>query len=180
MYKKCRAGWKEDNLIKRYPEYFEEDKTSCPFTEAGSVSRILPDLDAEYLMKSSLAISAEIEQDILMKKIMNVVIESSGAQRGYLLVRERGDLFIRAASHISDKRVVQTFNQTLEEAADICKAIVRYVYRTGEKLILSNASREGMFRDNPEVQKMRLRSVLCLPVIKQSRTIGIIYLENRL
>jgi len=27
---------------------------------------------------------------------------------------------------------------------------------------------------------MQLRSVLCLPVIKQTRMIGIIYLENRL
>ena len=39
-------------------------------------------------MKSSLAISAEIEQDALLKKIMNVVIESSAAQHGYLLIEQ--------------------------------------------------------------------------------------------
>ncbi|NSW95471.1 MAG: GAF domain-containing protein, partial [Bacteroidales bacterium] len=179
LYKKCRAERKEINLIEKYPEYFEEEKTFYPYLKVESPSRILPDLDIEYLMKSSLAISAEIEQDSLMKKIMNVVIESSGAQQGYLLIEE-GDLFIRAASHIAEKQLVHTFNQKLEDAEDICKAIVRYVYRTGVKLILNDASHEGMFKDNPEVQSMQLRSVLCLPVIKQTRMIGIIYLENRL
>ena len=63
---------------------------------------------------------------------------------------------------------------------DICKAIVRYAYRTGERVILNNASQEGAFKDNPEVQLMQLRSVLCLPVLKQSKMIGVLYLENRL
>ncbi len=54
------------------------------------------------------------------------------------------------------------------------------MHRTKEMLTLNNASEEGEFKDNPEVQTMRLRSVLCLPLIKQSSIIGILYLENRL
>ena len=180
LYKKCRAERKRINLIGKYPEYFGEEKTSYPSLDAEYHSRILPDLDIEYLMKSSHAISAEIEQDALMKKIMNMVIESSGAQHGYLLIEEEGNLFIRAASHVTVKQVVHRVNQKLIDAEGICKAIVRYVYRTGEKLILNDALHEGMFKGNPEVEKMQLRSVMCLPVIKQSRMIGIIYLENRL
>jgi GAF domain-containing protein len=57
---------------------------------------------------------------------------------------------------------------------------VRYVYRTAERVILSNAAQDGMFIDNPQVQRLQLRSVLCLPVLKQSRLIGVLYLENRL
>ncbi len=111
---------------------------------------------------------------------MTVVIEGSGAQHGYLLIKEEGGLFIRAESHASDIEAVKTLNQGLEETGEICKAIVRYVSRTGERVILFNASQEGAFKDNPEVQMMQLRSVLCLPVVKQSRMIGLLYLENRL
>ncbi len=53
-------------------------------------------------------------------------------------------------------------------------------HRTGERVILGNACQEGAFKDYPEVQEMQLRSVLCLPVVKQSKRIGILYLENRL
>ena len=62
-------------------------------------------------MKSSLAISAEIEQDALLKKIMNVVIESSAAQHGYLLIEEDGNLFVRAESHVAEKQAVRTVNE---------------------------------------------------------------------
>jgi predicted ATPase/two-component sensor histidine kinase/tRNA A-37 threonylcarbamoyl transferase component Bud32 len=179
LYKKCGAERKEICLIERYPEYFEEEKIyQNVMMEPSSLT--LPDLDIEYLMKSSLAISAEIEQEALLKKIMNVVIECSGAGAGYLLIVEGGNLFIRAESHANDKEAVKTFNKKLDDADGICKAIVRYVHRTGERLILNNAAQEGAFKDNPEVQDMRLASVLCLPVIKQSKMVGILYLENRL
>ena len=180
LYKKCRAERKEISLIESHSEYFEEEKTSYPHPMMEFPSSILPDLDIEYLMKSSLAISAEIEQEALLKKIMNVVIESSGAQHGYLLIEEDGNLLIRAESHATEKEVVKTFHKKLEDTEDICEAIVHYVHRTGERLILNNAAQEGIFKDNPWVQDMQLRSVLCLPVIKQSKMIGVLYLENRL
>jgi GAF domain-containing protein len=182
LYRKCRAERKEFSLIEKYAEYFEEEKvTHSQFeVEPSSSYTTLPDLDLDYLMKSSLAISAEIEQDALMKKIMNVVIESSGAQHGYLLIEEEGDLLVRAESHATDKEAVRTLNRKIENAGEICKAIVRFVYRTGERVILRSASQEGTFKDNPEIQIMQLRSVLCLPVIKQSKMIGVLYLENRL
>ena len=75
---------------------------------------------------------------------------------------------------------MRTLESETRDAEDICKAIVRYVHRTGERVILDDACQEGVFKDNPEVQAMQLRSVLCLPVVKQSKMIGILYLENRL
>lgn len=180
LYKKCHAERKLIGLLQKYPEWFAEEKLPSFHPEENRSSfHPLPDIDIDYLMKSSFAISAEIELHALMKKIMNVVIESSAAQHGYLLLEEGGDLVIRAESHISGKEV-QNLDLRLEEAADICKSIVRYVYRTGERLILNDAAQEGAFKDNPEVQEMQLRSVLCLPVVKQSKSIGILYLENRL
>jgi len=131
-------------------------------------------------MKSSLALSAEIDLEMLLHKIMNVVLESSGAQHGYLLIKEGEDLIIRAESHVAEKEIVKTVRQSLAEAKDVCRAIINYVHRTKEKVMLGNASLEGAFRNSPEVQSMRLRSVLCLPVIKQSQLVGILYLENRL
>lgn len=179
LYKICGAKRKENILIEQYPQYFEEERPFYMQLEVDSALHTLPNLDINYLMKSSLAISAEIEQDALLKKIMNVVIESSGAQHGYLLIEYGGSLFVRAESHVGEKQV-QTVNQKLDDMPAICKTIVRYVYRTRERVILKNASQEGIFKDTTEVQEMQLRSVLCLPVFKQSRMLGILYLENRL
>jgi len=180
LYKSCHAERKEISLIEKYPEYFEEEVTAYMPEEVETPGFILPSLDIDYLMKSSFAISAEMEIDILLKKIMDVVLEASGAQQGYLLIEEKGNLLVCAESNIGKKDMVRTVKQNLEDTRNVCKAIVRYVYRTGETVILANASEEGEFKDNLEVQTLQLRSVLCLPLIKQSRLIGILYLENRL
>ena len=179
LYRKCRAERKEVDLVERHTALFEDEFVPS-LAGADTRVRTLPDLDIEYLMKSSFAISAEIEQEALLKKIMNVVIESSGAQHGYLLMAEDEDLIVRAESHAAEREAVRTPDKRLEDADDICRAIVRYVYRTRERLILDDASREGIFKDNPEVQRLRLRSVLCLPVITQTQMTGVLYLENRL
>ncbi len=180
LYQKCHARRKEISLVERRSEYFEERKRAYPRLEAEPDAYTLPNIDVDYLMKSSFAISAEIEQVALMKKIMKVVIECSGAQDGYLLIEEEGSLFVRAESHIAEKQPVRSLDRRLEDTQDISKAIVRYASRTGERVILGNACQDEAFKDNPEVQERQLRSVMCLPVVKQSKRIGILYLENSL
>jgi predicted ATPase/two-component sensor histidine kinase len=182
LYRKCHAERKCAAIMEKYPDVIEQEN-NLQLQAEGDPSPLytLPNLDINYLMKSSLAISAEIEQEALLEKIMQVVIESSGAQHGFLLVTDDNDaLFVRAECHAAEQQKVVVQHRELEEAEEIGKAIVRYVYRTGEKVILQDAAREDIFKDNPEVHEMQLRSVLCLPVIKQSRLIGVLYLENRL
>ncbi len=181
LYRLCHAERKYIGIREKFPNYIEQEKNPQVQVEGETTPLYtLPNLDISYLMKSSLAISAEIEQDALLKKILQVVVESSGAQHGFLLVLDEEALLVRAECHTAEQQTVVMQPRDLEEVVDICKTIVRYVYRTGEKVILRDAADEGMFKDNPVVQELRLRSVLCLPVIKQSRMIGVLYLENRL
>ena len=156
----------------------EINKPNSQF-EVDSTYDTLTNADINYLMKSSLAISTEMVQEDLLRKIVSAVMENSGAQHVYLLVEEEGSLFVRAESHIEENQV-QTVNQKLDDEAGICKAIVRYVHQTRKKLILENASQEGMFKDNREAQELQLGAVLCLPLLKQTRVVGILYLEKRL
>lgn len=188
LYGRCHAERKELLLSEKVPEAFWESvppsRAPAPEpTEGAPVpqsSFVLPSLDVDYLMKSSLAISAEIDISALLKKIMNVVLEASGAQSGYLIIEEGGDLMVRAESKVSEKGSVSTAAYRLKDASGIAKAIVRYVHRTKQPVLLHNACEEGDFKDNLEVQSMQLRSVLCLPLIEKSRMIGLLYLENRL
>lgn len=182
LYRSCRAERKELSLYERHPEFFEAAAApTAPAVEAPATAPYaLPQLDAAYLMRSALAISAEIEEQALLRRIMQAVIESSGAQHGYVLVAEGDHLWVRAESHVGGGETVRTFNRRLEDATDVCTAVVRYVFRTGQRMILADASQEGEFKDNPQVRALGLRSVLCLPVVKQARLVGVLYLENRL
>jgi predicted ATPase/signal transduction histidine kinase len=180
LYKKCHAERKEIFLMEKHPEYFEEEAPAYIPVEQEPVSYTLPSLDIDYLMKSSLAISAEIAPDALLNKIMNVVLEASGAQHGYLLGEKDGDLVIRAESHIAEKDIVRTAARKLDDCKDICQPIIRYVHRTKEKFVLEHGCEGCEFRGALADHSIEHKSILCLPVIKKAELIGILFLENRL
>jgi len=77
LYQEAKASRKEQILLASYPDLLERKALPLDLRPPSPVG-LLPDLSAEYLMKSALAISSEIEQNDLLKKIMDVVIESSG------------------------------------------------------------------------------------------------------
>lgn len=179
-YRVCRADAKSGQLQQRHQYVNPERAVRAKPTPKYQVQTTLPNLDINYLMKSALALSAEIDLDQLTQKIMNVVLESSGAQHGYLLIKEGGELLIAAENHIGKKNFHYRRNANLKQSRSLCHAIVYYVMRTRNKVLLNDAMAEGEFQNSPEVLNLGLRSVLCLPIIKQTELIGLLYLENRL
>jgi signal transduction histidine kinase/CheY-like chemotaxis protein len=47
-------------------------------------------------------------------------------------------------------------------------------------VVLADASRDGLFTDDPYIARHGTKSVLCLPLVKQGELVGILYLENNL
>ncbi|MGZ5031427.1 MAG: GAF domain-containing sensor histidine kinase, partial [Methylobacter sp.] len=182
MYRVCRADRKSALLQQRHPYTAPDNAVRAEKTIALDTSATLPNLDFNYLIKSALALSAEVDLNQLMQKIMTVVLESSGAQHGYLLIKDADDLLVAAESHVGKKHIVKRRRISLNQSRStaISRSIVNYVLRTRKKVLLHDAMAEGKFQDTPEVQALKLRSVLCLPVIKQNELIGLLYLENRL
>jgi C4-dicarboxylate-specific signal transduction histidine kinase len=58
--------------------------------------------------------------------------------------------------------------------------VLRYVMRTHEAVVLDDASAPNQFSADYYVQKIHPKSMLCLPLLKQTELIGVLYLENDL
>lgn len=177
-YRLCQADRKTQLLQTRHP--YIKPETNAGKEHDDDSHSTLPCLDIDYLMKSALALSAEIDLPQLMQKIMAVVLESSGAQHGYLLIKQQDELLIAAEQHIGKKHRIPAQAYPLVQAPGICRAVINYAQHTQQKVVLHDAMNEGDFLNSPEVQAQGLRSVLCLPIIKQSELTGLLYLENRL
>jgi C4-dicarboxylate-specific signal transduction histidine kinase len=88
---------------------------------------------------------------------------------------------IAVENHIGKQPILQPRHYTMDKARGICPSIVKYVYRTHEKTVFSDACATCNYQClQPELKVVGLRSILCLPVIKQGQLIGVLYLENRL
>jgi PAS domain S-box-containing protein len=58
--------------------------------------------------------------------------------------------------------------------------VLHYVIRTRDSVILDDALAKNQFSADAYICRRHARSVLCLPLVKQSELIGVLYLENNL
>lgn len=152
---------------------FAECIVSDPSTPRRGIS-----LDQMALIKASQAISIETTPERVFEQILRVVVEVAGAQRGALILPAKDGLLVRGRIEAAEEVSVSLAPKPLDQCLDLPSAILRYVMRTKEFLLLSDAATASLFAGDPLVQQRKLRSVLCIPLLKQSTVLGLIYLEH--
>ncbi|MCP4132042.1 MAG: SpoIIE family protein phosphatase [bacterium] len=138
-------------------------------------------LDLSTVMKAARAISGEIVLEKLLEKMIRLVLENAGAQKGLLFLRSEADnkLYIEAQGTVNTAiRVLESIPLTNTDT--FSTAIVNYVSSSKKDVLLSNASSEGKFTGDPYIKKNKIKSILCGPIMHKGKVSGILYLENNL
>ena len=154
--------------------------TSARTTSSGSSSSQGFDLDLDTVFKASQAISGEIVLDRLLAKLLKLLLENAGAQKGCLLLSHQGEWKIEAEGGIDRDESILLQSRPLDSTSNLPLAIINYVQRTREDLVLRDAAAEGLFTADPYVLRTKPRSILCAPILNQGNLTGILYLENNL
>jgi PAS domain S-box-containing protein len=177
----CYLQWGAHGKVKQLDErhpHLQEDRP--PTSLAATIGAPVAQLDVETVVKASQAMSGEIVLEKLIKTLMVIAIEHAGAERG-LLILPRGDqLWVEAEAATGLKTVEVKLRQALVAPSEVPELILQYVIRTQEPVISNDASREKPFSADEYVTSRRVRSVLCLPLIRQAKLVGVLYLENNL
>ena len=187
-YQRWGAIAKVKDLEERYPQFLTPETTTAPqssfrktqTTMTGSFSSANMDLAA--VMKASQAISGEMVLDKLLSQLMRTVIENAGAQKGFLILKNSNHEWVIEAEGTVDFEEVATRQAIPIEAenAPLSAAIVNYVARTQENVVLNDAINEGEFKADAYIQAQQPKSLLCTPLLNQGKLSGILYLENNL
>ncbi len=135
-------------------------------------------LDLESVLKATQTLSGEMVLSQLLEKMMTIMIENAGAERGLLIFEREGHWVIEAEGTYHNNEINVLHAAPLE--GQVSTAIINYVVRTNESVVLGNACREGMYVNNNYVQQNNIKSVLCLPILQQGKLLGMLYLENNL
>jgi PAS domain S-box-containing protein len=80
----------------------------------------------------------------------------------------------------SGDTIIVRLREALIAEAELPESIIHYVVRASESVILDDALVQNPFSNDNYIRTHQLRSVLCLPLIKQTKLIGVLYLENNL
>jgi len=190
----CYLRWgakaKVKQLEEEYPQYLlgitnqsKSNKLSTTISTSGTDGEVL---DLATILKASQAISSEIDLENLLQKLIKIVIENAGAQKGCLILKQK-DHWVIEAQGIADRDEVTVLQSipidsvnTDNDLPILPIAIINYVARTQEPIVLNNAVSEGQFINDRYIIANQTKSILCTPLLNQGNLSGIVYLENNL
>src|SRR6516225_1967726 len=176
-YLRWGAGGKVRQLDKLYPYLRGELSQAPPLT---TIAAPVEHLDLAAIIKVSQATSGEIVLEKLINTLMRTALEQAGAERSLLILRRGVEHRIEAEARSDRDKAVIHLRQSSITPSELPESLLRYVIRTQESVILSDASTENIFSKDEYIRRKFPRSVLCLPLIKQRQLMGILYFENNL
>ncbi|MCT7983854.1 AAA family ATPase [Laspinema sp. A4] len=191
----CYIRWgaqaKVKDLEERYPELLDAVLNPFPLVPNGEpIATITQEtltgnsiidpslLDMASVIKATQAISGEILVPNLLEKLMKILIENAGAEKGALILCEGEEWVIKAEGNPGGVQVMQSI--PIHESSEVAIAALEYVMRTQQDIILTDASEEAMFSGDAYIRQHQPKSLLCLPILYQGKLSAILYLENNL
>ncbi len=139
--------------------------------------KVLRQLDQQKeLMRTMALITSSLELDQVLAEVMDTVIHMTGAERAYLMLREKnggGELTIRAARNWD--------RETMPEGDVIfSSSIVNAALEQQVPIITTNAEDDARFESKRSVVQHGLRSVVCIPLSLRGQVVGVLYADNRI
>ena len=135
-------------------------------------------LDVATLIKASQAVFGEIDLPRLIETLMTITLQNAGADRGLLLLPRDGSFVIEAEARADGAGVEVRLRRAAMTAEDGPEAVINLVIRTRESALLEDGSRPGPVWESAFGARAPPRSAFCLPLLRQGRLAGVLYLEN--
>ena len=105
----------------------------------------------------------------LLEALIDELIESLGASRGFLILFEAGEPEVKVARGLNK-------GDLSPEISKCSDAILQQVLKSGEPVIVEDALHDANFSSSVSVMNLRIASVLCIPLREQGELTGLIYL----
>jgi predicted ATPase/signal transduction histidine kinase len=136
-------------------------------------------LDLASVLKASQTLSSELVLPELLRRMLGILIENAGAQKGVLLIQKDGEWVIVAEGSI--QRPTQVFqSRPYHGSGSVCEAVIQFVLKTRENVVIQDARTHELFSSDEYISSNGVKSLLCIIISHQSRPSAILYFENNL
>ncbi len=187
LYKSWGAGIKVAEFEMRYPKIFSEYPKEGD--DRGRIDPYFPgmfNLDHASVVKAAQTLSLETDLESLLNKMMNIVMENSGADRVLLFLKQTNEWYVRAVGDFRKKQCdvlltrQNTHGSDCEDSIAYPESVVNICIRTADIVVWNEEYDENeVFRD-PYIVEKGVKSLLCIPLRYKAEFSGILYLENSL
>ncbi|MEA5570453.1 AAA family ATPase [Calothrix sp. UHCC 0171] len=139
--------------------------------------------DLATVIKSSQAISSEIDVARLVQSLMEVVLENTGASKIVMILCKNAQMFVEASAEVAGETIIQRNNfncLAVDESSEVPISVLNYVKNTGRLLLVNDVAADITWLADSYIQQQKPQCILCLPIHRQGKLTGLLYLENRI
>src|SRR5258705_4971376 len=177
----CYLRWGADGKVRQLEQLHPHLRDApVPASRTTTIGTPVEQLDVGTELKAAQAVSGEIELGKLIETLLRIAVEHAGAERGLLILLQGDEPPTAAEATTGRGQVEVTLRQTAVSSAELPESVLHYVMRTRESVILDDALAQNPSSADASIGEKHARSVLCLPLVKQAKLIGALYLENKL
>jgi PAS domain S-box-containing protein len=171
----CYTLWGADGKVRQLEWLYP--RLAVP---EGQLPSPVQQLDVTTVVKASQAVSSEMLLPQLIETLMTITLRNAGADRGLLILPRQDAWWIEAEARAGGAGVEFALCRAPIAGRACPEALLHYVIRTQESVILDDASRPNLFSECDYLREKQPRSILCLPLVRQGTLAGLLYLENTL
>jgi PAS domain S-box-containing protein len=155
----------------------------CEFPQVPPVNR--PDLgiaganpqDLVAVLQSAQSLTSTIELDELIHQLHQTILQNSGAQTCMLALPDREDRWQIHSRSVSGAASISTLSQHLDDSIEYPANLIHWVKNTQQPI--SCNARQPLEIPDRYLRSHQPQSVLALPIVKQDRVLGVVYLEHQ-
>lgn len=127
----------------------------------------------EALYNVSQTLGSSLDLQTVLDQVMDAVIQISGAERGFLMLRDDdGGLTVKAARNLDQQSLGS-------DDFKYSRTIVNQVLDSGESLVTTNAAEDPRFSGQASIVTQALRSIMATPLRARGNVIGVAYVDSR-
>lgn len=178
IYKLWGADAKVEHMVNKYDHLLR----LSGYAEVDSAATLEQEsLDAISMERAVSTIIQEAQMPSIMAQILKTVIENSGAQKAVIVLKSEQGWKITAEDRSGADQPEVLLSIPLESGdAHLPISLINYCIRTGESVVLGNASISERFYKDPYIETNHILSLLSMPISNKGIVDGILYLENNL
>jgi predicted ATPase/signal transduction histidine kinase len=155
----------------------EQPVASRPSIEIADAQR---QFDLVSALKSSQALSEEIVLEKLIRTLLTLAIVHAGARSGMLILLKEKVPVIEASGQAALDGVKVTLGSHEVTRENLPASVFYTALRTRKPVVVEDAQHDPRFSFDVAFSSRPVRSVCCLPLVKQGNAVGALYLENDL
>jgi PAS domain S-box-containing protein len=179
--RRCYLRWGAFGKVRQLEQLHPHLRDALvPASPTATIGAPVQQLDVGTVLKAAQAVSGEIVLDKLIERLMRIAVEHAGAERGLLILFSGNEPRIAAEATTGRGLVGVTLRGAALSPAELPESVLHYVSRTRESVILDDAFAQNPFSADRYISQKLARSILCLPLVKQAKLAGVLYLENNL